>query len=50
MEAVKHIHLTFVVLSVLGFLARGLWMIVESPLLKAKPVKRVCNLNCVTTR
>ncbi len=36
---VKHIHLTFVVLSILGFVIRGIWMMKESPVLHAKVVK-----------
>ncbi len=36
---VKHIHLTFVALSALGFLLRGIWMIMDSPLLTAKLTK-----------
>lgn len=39
MEFVRHIHLTFVGISVFGFLIRGLWIIIESPLMKAKLVK-----------
>ena len=34
--ALKHIHVTCVVLSGLGFLLRGWWMVNESPLLKAR--------------
>lgn len=37
--AVKHLHLTFVVLSFALFLTRGYWMMVESSLLYAKPTK-----------
>lgn len=32
--AIKHLHVSCVVLSVAGFLLRGLWMISGSPLLK----------------
>lgn len=39
MAFVKHIHLTFVALSILGFVIRGIWMIKDSPLLQAKLVK-----------
>lgn len=35
----KHLHLTFVVLSLLGFIVRGLWMMLDSPLLNAKLTK-----------
>ena len=34
--ALKHLHVTCVVLSGLGFLLRGWWMLNESPLLKAR--------------
>jgi uncharacterized membrane protein SirB2 len=34
--ALKHLHVTCVVLSGLGFLLRGWWMLHESPLLKAR--------------
>ena len=33
------IHLTSVVLSITGFLLRGYWMMIESPLLQTKPAK-----------
>lgn len=32
--AIKHLHVTCVVLSAAGFLLRGLWMITGSPLLR----------------
>ncbi|WEN43221.1 Protein YchQ [Thauera sp. GDN1] len=32
--AIKHLHVTCVVLSATGFLLRGLWMITGSPLLR----------------
>ncbi len=35
----KHIHLTFVALSLLGFVLRGIWMMKDSPLLQAKLTK-----------
>jgi uncharacterized membrane protein SirB2 len=34
--AVKHLHVTCVVLSGLGFALRGWWMLNDSPLLKAR--------------
>ena len=34
-----HIHLTCVALSGLGFLLRGIWMMTESAMLQAKPVR-----------
>ena len=37
----KHVHVTCVVLSYLGFVARGIWMIRESPLLEARWVRVV---------
>lgn len=35
----KHLHVTFVVLSGLGFLIRGGWMLADSPHLKARWVR-----------
>lgn len=37
--ALKHIHVTCVVLSGLGFLLRGVWMLLDSPALKHRLVK-----------
>jgi uncharacterized membrane protein SirB2 len=37
--AIKHLHVTCVVLSALGFLLRGYWMISGSPLLKSLPAR-----------
>ena len=37
--ALKHIHLTFVVLSLLAFFIRGLWLFMNSQLLDKKLVK-----------
>ena len=34
--ALKHLHVTCVVLSGLGFALRGLWMLNDSPLLRAR--------------
>lgn len=34
--AVKHLHVTCVVLSGLGFALRGIWMLTDSPLLQAR--------------
>jgi uncharacterized membrane protein SirB2 len=39
--AVKHLHVTCVVLSGLGFGLRGMWMLTESPLLGTRWAKRV---------
>jgi uncharacterized membrane protein SirB2 len=39
--AVKHLHVTFVVLSGLGFCLRGFWMLSGSPLLRARPARIV---------
>lgn len=36
---IKHIHLTFVALSLISFVLRGIWMMKESPLLQAKLTK-----------
>lgn len=38
-QSIKLIHLASVVLSISGFILRGYWMMIESPLLQAKPVK-----------
>ena len=38
-EWIKLVHLTSVVLSISGFVLRGYWMMIESPLLQAKPAK-----------
>lgn len=37
--AIKHLHVTCVALSILGFLLRGYWMISGSPLLKSLPAR-----------
>jgi len=37
--SIKMIHLTSVVLSITGFMLRGYWMMIESPLLQTKPAK-----------
>ena len=37
--ALKHLHITCVVLSGLGFLVRGWWMLAESDRLKARLIK-----------
>ena len=39
MLVAKHIHLTFIALSFLGFVLRGFWMMKDSPLLQAKLTK-----------
>lgn len=39
MLALKHIHMTFVLLSFLGFFIRGIWMIKDSPMLQRLPVR-----------
>jgi uncharacterized membrane protein SirB2 len=35
-QAVKHLHLTCVALSICGFVLRGVWMMTDSPLLRAR--------------
>jgi uncharacterized membrane protein SirB2 len=35
-QALKHVHLTCVALSLAGFLLRGFWMVTASPLLQAR--------------
>ncbi len=37
--ALKHIHLTFVVLSLLAFFVRGIWLFINSSMLSKKWVK-----------
>lgn len=37
--ALKHLHVTFVVLSLAGFLLRGAWMLADSPRLRARWVR-----------
>lgn len=37
--AIKHIHVTFAVLSILFFVVRAYWSVSESSLLQARPVK-----------
>ncbi len=39
--AVKHLHITFAALSGLLFLLRGIWMLMDSPLLKRRWVRIV---------
>ncbi|WP_347331964.1 SirB2 family protein [Marinimicrobium locisalis] len=41
----KHLHMTFALLSFLGFFLRGVWMMTGSPLLRRKPVKVVPHIN-----
>ena len=40
-QVVKHLHLSCVVLSVSGFVLRGIWMLSDSPLLARRPVRIV---------
>jgi uncharacterized membrane protein SirB2 len=41
----KSIHLITLTLTILGFMLRGYWMIIESPLLKARPVRVFPHVN-----
>ncbi|MDR2239262.1 MAG: SirB2 family protein [Zoogloeaceae bacterium] len=41
----KHLHITFVVVSVTGFFLRGVWMLTDSPLLDRRWVKVVPHVN-----
>lgn len=41
----KHLHMTFALLSFLGFFLRGVWMIIGSPMLHRKPVKVLPHIN-----
>lgn len=43
--AVKHLHVTFVILSVGGFFVRGLLMMRDSPLLRLRWLKMVPHVN-----
>lgn len=38
-ESLKLVHVVSVVLTILGFMLRGYWMMTESALLQSKPVK-----------
>ena len=38
-ETVKTLHIITAVLSIAGFILRGVWMLQDSPRLQAKPVK-----------
>jgi len=38
-EAIKHLHMTFAGLSIIGFVVRGVWMMVESPMLGRRLVR-----------
>lgn len=38
-DIIKLVHLGSVILSISGFLLRGYWMMIESPLLQTKPAK-----------
>ena len=41
----KHAHLTFAVISLLGFFLRGYWMVMESALLQTTAAKILPHLN-----
>ncbi|MAS61896.1 MAG: hypothetical protein CMQ07_12440 [Gammaproteobacteria bacterium] len=41
----KHAHITFAVISFLGFSLRGYWMVMESALLQTKAAKILPHLN-----
>lgn len=41
----KHLHMTFALLSFLGFFLRGIWMMTGSPLLQRKPIKVLPHIN-----
>lgn len=41
----KHLHMTFALLSFVGFFLRGIWMMAGSPLLQRKPVKVLPHIN-----
>ncbi|PWB39295.1 MAG: regulator SirB [Rhodocyclales bacterium] len=41
----KHLHITFVVISVTGFFLRGVWMLTDSPMLNRLWVRVVPHVN-----
>jgi uncharacterized membrane protein SirB2 len=41
----KHLHVTFVVISITGFTLRGIWMLADSPLLERLWVRVVPHVN-----
>lgn len=41
----KHLHMTFALLSFLGFTLRGIWMLMESDLLRRRWVKILPHIN-----
>jgi len=41
----KHLHVTFVVISICGFTLRGIWMLTDSPLLNRLWVRVVPHVN-----
>ena len=38
-EAIKHLHMTFARLSIIGFVLRGVWMMRDSPMLGRRLVR-----------
>lgn len=38
-EAIKHLHMTFAGLSIIGFVLRGVWMMRDSPMLGRRLVR-----------
>ena len=42
---IKHLHVTFAVLSLCGFLLRGFWMMQESALLQARVTRILPHIN-----
>jgi uncharacterized membrane protein SirB2 len=41
----KSIHMVTITITVIGFIVRGIWMMTESPLLKALPVRILPHVN-----
>jgi uncharacterized membrane protein SirB2 len=41
----KHLHITFVTISIVGFTLRGIWMLTDSPLLNRLWVRVVPHVN-----
>ncbi|HMM53776.1 MAG TPA: SirB2 family protein [Candidatus Desulfobacillus sp.] len=44
-QLLKHLHMTFVVISITGFFLRGIWMLADSPMLDRLWVRAVPHVN-----
>ena len=45
MLIIKHLHALFALLSILGFIVRGIWLLNNSPLFRAKLTKILPHIN-----